>query len=397
MIDVKVPELGESIQEATILSWLKNSGDIVNQDEAIAELETEKAALEIYSPSGGILESILKKAGDNVAVNEVIAKINDTGGEPAKALPERQKPGKSEDKDFPPSVRRLLEENNLDPLKITGTGKRGQLTKEDIINFMEEKPKKEEKENNAKINLEENRFKESPQTRPREEIVPMSRLRQTIARRLIEAQQNAAILTTFNEVDMTNVMDLRKKYKQQFFDKHNVNLGFMSFFAKAVIDALLAFPAVNAEIRGNNIVYKYYYDIGIAVGGPRGLVVPVIKDIHLLGFPGIEKKILDMAARVKDGTISLEEMTGGTFTISNGGVYGSLMSTPILNPPQSAILGMHKISNRPVVIGDEIKIRPMMYLALSYDHRIVDGREAVQFLVKIKENIEDPTRLLLGV
>lgn len=421
MIEIKVPEMGESITEATISSWLKEVGDVVEMDEALAELETDKTTVEVNAPQAGVLKEIIKGAGENVSVHEIIARVDpdvsaggsaqktteksEAGGESNKA--NESSAGESSDKVMP-AAKKIMEENNIPVSAVQGSGRNGQILKEDVLKYLENRAAQQETtrpETKGKSSSEEKKevsLPPRPEVRQadsaeREKMVPMSRLRQTIAKRLVEAQQNAAILTTFNEVDMYNVMELRKKYKEIFKETHQVGLGFMSFFTKAVIQALKTFPAINAEIRDTNIVYKNYYDIGVAVGGPKGLVVPVVRNADHLTLAQIEAEIIHLAMKVKDGSISLDELQGGTFSITNGGIYGSMMSTPILNPPQSGILGMHNIVKRPIVSDDQIVIHPMMYIALSYDHRIVDGKEAVQFLVKVKEAIEDPMRLLLEV
>jgi 2-oxoglutarate dehydrogenase E2 component (dihydrolipoamide succinyltransferase) len=411
-IEIKVPAMGESVTEATIGRWLKKEGESVKQDEPLVELETDKVNVEVPSPAAGVLAHIEVPQGGTVAVGAVLGQVNETTGtasskaEPAlksEGAPSPAKPAapKPEAKASaqpvpppPPSVRRIAEEEKLDTTAIPGSGKRGQVTKADALTALEA----------AKAVVP--RVKPAPapsgprNKAQREERVPMSRLRKTIALRLKESQDIAAQLTTFNEVDMSKVMGLRAAYKDGFEKKHGVKLGFMGFFAKACVAALKEIPAVNAEIDGDDIVYKNYYDIGVAVSTERGLVVPVLRDADQLALAGIEKQIADFAARARDNRLKLEELLGGTFTITNGGVFGSLMSTPILNLPQSGILGMHKIQNRPVAVGekgDKIEIRPMMYLALSYDHRLVDGREAVTFLVRVKENLEDPQRMLLDL
>ncbi|MBE7411744.1 MAG: 2-oxoglutarate dehydrogenase complex dihydrolipoyllysine-residue succinyltransferase [Leptospiraceae bacterium] len=399
-VEIKVPEMGESITEATLLNWSKKEGDFVQEDEVLVELETDKVTMEVRAPSSGIIQSIIKKTGEVVHPKETIGSIEkkaiadapvNTTSPPSTTQTEKVPDKKLETKNetLSPAVNKLVANNNLDPKEIQGTGKREQITKGDVLNYIESKP--------SKTQDSQSQTPKKEISGDRETVVPMTKLRKTIADRLVYAQSTAAILTTFNEVDMTGVMELRNKYKEKFKETHQVGLGFMSFFTKAAISALKSFPAVNAEIRGNDIVYKNYYNIGVAVGGPKGLVVPVIQDADRFSFAGIEQEILRLAEKVKTGKISLEEMQGGTFSISNGGIYGSMMSTPILNPPQSGILGLHNITKRAVVINDEIKIRSMMYLALSYDHRIIDGKEAVLFLVKIKEAIEDPARLLLEV
>ena len=400
--DVKVPQLGESITEATIGKWFKQKGEAVKQDEPIAELETDKVAMEVNAPVAGVLTELVAGEGDTVEVGAVIAKIDpsaEASAAPAKEegkTEEKAKPApekteekaeakKSSDQPLSPSVRKLITEHNLDPATISGTGKDGRITKEDVMKAVEGWGR-------AAASAAAPR-----DTGPREERVPMSRLRKRIAERLKDAQNTAAMLTTYNEVDMTAVMATRARYKEQFEKKHGVKLGFMSFFTKACIHALQEIPAVNAEIDGDDIVYKNHYDIGVAVSAPSGLVVPVVRDADQMSFAEVEKTIVNMGLKARDGKLTIDEMMGGTFTISNGGVFGSLMSSPILNPPQSGILGMHKIQERPVAINGEIVIRPMMYLALSYDHRIVDGREAVTFLVRVKDCIEEPERLLLDI
>jgi 2-oxoglutarate dehydrogenase E2 component (dihydrolipoamide succinyltransferase) len=405
-IQIKVPTLGESVTEATIARWLKNEGDSVKRDEPLVELETDKVNVEVPSPAAGVLEHIEVKAGGTVNVGSVLGAVKEGAAAPsaegkpvakAEAKPAAQ-PAKMAPATPaaavpppPPSVRRIAGENNLDVSQVAGSGKRGQVTKGDALAALEA----------MKAVVPAPRQAPAPSgPRPRaerEERVPMSRLRKTIALRLKESQEIAAQLTTFNEADMSKVMALRNSYKDGFEKKHGVKLGFMGFFVKACIAALKEIPAVNAEIDGDDIVYKNYYDIGVAVSTDRGLVVPVVRDADASGVAEIERQIGDFAGRARDNKLKLEELLGGTFTITNGGVFGSLMSTPILNMPQTGILGMHKIQNRPVAIGDKIEIRPMMYLALSYDHRLVDGREAVTFLVRVKENIEDPQRLLLDL
>ena len=404
-IQIKVPALGESVTEATIARWLKNEGDAVKRDEPLVELETDKVSVEVPSPAAGVLEHIEVKAGGTVNVGAVLGAVKEGAAaaapgkaeaqvakpapQPAKAAPAAAAPAVAAPPP-PPSVRRIAEENNLDVSAIQGSGKRGQVTKGDALEALEAiKAVPAPKQAPAPA---------GPRPRAeREERVPMSRLRKTIALRLKESQDIAAQLTTFNEADMSKVMALRNSYKDPFEKKHGVKLGFMGFFVKACVAALKEVPAVNAEIDGDNIVYKNYYDIGVAVSTDRGLVVPVVRDADVSSVADIERQIGDFASRARDNKLKLEELLGGTFTITNGGVFGSLMSTPILNMPQTGILGMHKIQNRPVAIGDKIEIRPMMYLALSYDHRLVDGRDAVTFLVRVKEHIEDPQRLLLDI
>ncbi|TGX55020.1 2-oxoglutarate dehydrogenase complex dihydrolipoyllysine-residue succinyltransferase [Sphingomonas gei] len=410
MADVKVPVLGESITEATLGEWLKNPGDPVKLDEPIASLETDKVSVEVPSPVAGVMGDQLVKVGDTVAVGAVIATIGEGGGAaaapatpapapaaPAVATGEQTGPGEqvrergADAAALSPSVRRAVLETGVDPSTVQGTGRDGRLTKDDVVAAAAAKPA-------AAPAAAPIPAPAAPASGGRkEERVRMTRLRQTVAKRLKEAQNTAAILTTFNDVDMTEVVAARTKYKDLFEKKHGVRLGFMGFFVKAAVQALRDIPSVNASIEGEEIVYHDYADISVAVSAPQGLVVPVIRDAQDLSVAGIEKTIGDFGKRAKEGTLKMEEMKGGTFTISNGGVFGSLMSTPIINPPQSAVLGLHRIEDRPVVRDGQIVIRPMMYLALSYDHRLVDGREAVTFLVALKNAIEDPTRLLIDL
>ncbi|MCB1555763.1 MAG: 2-oxoglutarate dehydrogenase complex dihydrolipoyllysine-residue succinyltransferase [Alphaproteobacteria bacterium] len=413
MTQITVPALGESVSEATVANWLKKEGEAVAADEPIVELETDKVTLEVNAPAAGIISKIAAPEGSNVAVGALLGELaegsvaNDT--KPAKAAPAPEKaatpeppsPRTETSEKLSPAVQKLVSDHNIDPAKITGTGKDGRLLKEDVLNFIERGGKAAETP--APQAVSTHPVSESPATTPRdigprEERVRMTRLRQSVARRLKEAQNTAAMLTTFNEVDMGAVMALRSAYKDNFEKKHGVKLGFMSFFVKAAVQALKEFPAVNAEINGEDIIYKNYYDIGVAVSTPQGLVVPVVRDCEDKSMAAIEKSILEYGLKAREGKIGLADMQGGTFTITNGGVFGSLMSTPILNAPQSGILGMHKIQKRPMVMENgTVEARPMMYLALSYDHRIIDGREAVSFLVRIKEAIEDPQRLLLDI
>ena len=395
-IELLVPALGESVVEATVAKWMKSSGDTINADEPIVELETEKVTLEVPSPISGVLKEIVANEGDNVEVGALLGIISDSLNDvqpPNNSNQEKKLEENSsnthtsiekKNSHLSPAVKRIVTENDLNPAEIIPSGKDGLITKGDALN------KLSNQDLPTQLQSHDNRD-------PQEERVPMSRLRKVVAKRLKEAQNTAAMLTTFNEVDMSSVMSLRSEYKDNFEKEHKIRLGFMGMFVKASIAALKTYPAVNAEINGDDIVYKNYNNIGVAVGTPQGLVVPVIKNAQNLSLSEIEKSINDMGQRAKDGKIGMDELSGGTFTISNGGVFGSLMSTPILNPPQSGILGMHKIQKRPVAIDDNIEIRPMMYLALSYDHRIIDGREAVSFLVKIKEIIEDPRRLILDI
>jgi len=402
-IDILVPQLPESISDATLITWHKQVGDFVVKNESLVDLETDKVVLEVPAPESGVLTQILKDDGAIVMSGEILAILD-------VRIAQAQKPSSisqpietdfnGDDIPLSPSVRRLIHENTLDPSIIKGTGKNGRLTKADVLDH---------------LNLQVNELKPAPKEivsqvsspliqsstiasnlRP-EQRVPMTRLRAKVAERLLQAQQNAAMLTTFNEVNMQNVIDLRNQYKTRFEQKHEVKLGFMSFFVKASIEALKRFPAINASIDDNDIIYHGYYDLGIAVSTPRGLIVPVLHDADQLDFAGIEKSIADFGAKAKSGSLTYDDLKGGTFTITNGGVFGSMLSTPILNPPQCAILGMHAIKERAVVENGQIVIRPIMYLALSYDHRLVDGREAVQFLVTIKECLEAPAHLLLNI
>ncbi len=391
--EIVVPALGESVTEATVSKWLKSAGDAVAIDEPLVELETDKITLEVPAAAAGVLGAIEVAEGQTVEVGAVLGSIEASGGSGAptprpaarpEAPPPAAKPSLS------PAVRKLVDEHGLDPTAIAGTGKGGRLTKGDVLAHLA-----------AASGAPDDPAPSPPPTAEpapagaREERVPMTRLRRRIAERLKEAQNTAAMLTTFNEVDMSAVIEMRARLRDAFQEKHGVRLGFMSFFVKAVIVALKEVPAVNAEIDGTDIVYKNHYDIAVAVGTEQGLVVPVLRDADALSFAGIEAGIADLGSRARDGRLTMQELTGGTFTVTNGGVYGSLLSTPILNPPQSGILGMHKIEKRAVVLDGELAVRPMMYLALSYDHRIVDGREAVTFLVRVKECIEDPERIML--
>ena len=394
--EVKVPVLGESIAEATLGAWLKKPGETVAVDEPIASLETDKVAVEVPSPVAGVMGAQMVAEGATVNVGAVIASIEAGSGAatvaaaPAAAAPAAVVESDAGDLTLSPSVRRLILEHGLDPSKIKGTGKDGRLTKEDVMAAVSAPAVAVAAPVAAAVN--------PPATASRgEERIRMTRLRQTVAKRLKEAQNTAAMLTTFNDVDMTEVMAARAKYKDLFEKKHGVRLGFMGFFTKAVCMALRDIPSVNASIEGEEIVYRNYADISVAVSAPNGLVVPVIRDAQDMSVAGIEKAIGDFGAKAKAGTMTMDDMKGGTFTISNGGVFGSLMSTPIINPPQSAVLGLHRIEDRPVVRDGQVVVRPMMYLALSYDHRLIDGREAVTFLVAVKNAIEDPTRLLIDL
>jgi 2-oxoglutarate dehydrogenase E2 component (dihydrolipoamide succinyltransferase) len=406
--EIRVPALGESVAEATIAKWFRQAGEAVKADEPLVELETDKVTVEVPAPASGKLLSIDAAPGSTVNVGALLGRIEEgaTGAAPSgaaetPALMKVEPAATRSESPLSPAVRKLVEENKVDPATVAGTGKDGRLTKGDVIAHLAKPAASTVAEAKPMavpaIPSAAPRAASAPADATREERVRMSRLRLTIARRLKDAQNTAAMLTTFNEVDMTAAMALRNQYKEHFEKKHGVKLGFMSFFVKACIAALKEIPAVNAEIDGEDIVYKNFYHIGVAVGTDKGLVVPVLRDADMLSFAGVEKTIADFGKRARDGQLAIADMQGGTFTISNGGVYGSLMSTPILNAPQSGILGMHKIQERPVALNGQVVIRPMMYLALSYDHRIVDGKEAVTFLVRVKENLEDPQRAILDL
>jgi len=413
MTDIVVPTLGESVSEATVAKWMKKAGDAVKKDETLVELETDKVSVEVSAPEAGVLSEIVAAQGATVTIGAILGRMGGAGAQPAKSepapapqppapkpavapqpAPQATAPTNGAAKQAPPSVQRIAAEGGIDVSGVSGSGKDGRVTKADALAILENR------------GAQQSRAVEAPAAHPplqarvvgeREERVPMTRLRKTIARRLKEAQNTAAMLTTFNEADMSAIMAARNKYKDVFEKRHGVKLGFMSFFVKACIAGLKEIPNVNAEIDGDDIIYKNYYDIGIAVGTDRGLVVPVLRDSDHKSMAEIEKEIGELGLKARDGHLKLEDLQGATFTISNGGVYGSLMSTPILNAPQSGILGMHKIQERPVVIDKQVVVRPMMYLALSYDHRIVDGKEAVTFLVRVKEGLEDPERMLLDL
>jgi 2-oxoglutarate dehydrogenase E2 component (dihydrolipoamide succinyltransferase) len=408
-IEVLTPNLPESVSDATVVNWHKQPGDSILKNENLVDLETDKVVLEVPAPESGILSAILKDNGAIVIGGEILATIDpqtkqDTiKTEKAAIAPDIHK----SDIPLSPSVRRLVNENLLDPATIKGTGKDGRLTKIDVLNQLNTQKTVEtslpssatipiEMPQNKPVAAEPNMASLTPGPRP-EQRVAMTRLRAKIAERLLQAQQNAAMLTTFNEVDMQNIIELRNRYKARFEQKHNTKLGFMSFFVKASIEALKRFPAINASIDNTDIIYHGYYDIGIAISTPRGLIVPVLRDADQLDFAGIEKGIVDFGEKARSGTLSFDDLKGGTFTITNGGIFGSMLSTPILNPPQCAILGMHAIKDRPVVENGQVVVKPIMYLALSYDHRLVDGRDAVQFLVTIKECLEAPAHLLLNI
>ena len=406
MTDVRVPTLGESVTEATVATWFKQPGDNINMDEMLCELETDKVTVEVPSPAAGVMGDIVAQEGSVVSMDALLTTISEGRAE----KPENEKKlatqkdnnvikantevilgTQNSDIEDAPSAKKLMAENNISPNQITGTGKKGRIMKDDVLKVVQ----------SAVIKTTENslvsRAPSAVEDAAREERVKMTRLRQTIAKRLKDSQNTAAMLTTYNEVDMTEVMSLRNEFKELFEKKHGTKLGFMSFFTKACCHALNEVPEVNAEIDGTDVIYKNYVHMGIAAGTPTGLVVPVIRNADSMSFAEIEKSISEKGKRARDGKLSIDEMQGGTFTISNGGVYGSLMSSPILNPPQSGILGMHKIQDRPMAINGEVVIRPMMYLALSYDHRIVDGKGAVTFLVRVKEALEDPRRLLMDL
>ncbi len=427
-IEIHVPELGESVADATVGRWLKNEGDRVTAGEPLVELETDKINFEVEAEEDGVLESIAKGEGETVGVGEVIGTIGEGDGQPAAEPREEQAPddeeaeraeqpqaeapgavadesdGHREMEDgvrASPSVRKLAQEYDIDLGEVSGSGSGGRITREDVERLIREQDRGPAPTREAAPPAEDGRRQERPAPAAEdgrgalEERVRMSRRRQTIAKRLVEAQQTAAMLTTFNEADMSSVMQLRNRRKEEFQERHGVKLGFMSFFVKASIGALKAFPKINSELQGDELILKHYYDIGVAVNTEEGLVVPVVRDADKKGFADIERGIGELATKARERRLSLEDLQGGTFTITNGGIFGSLVSTPILNTPQVAILGMHKIQERPVVVNGEIQVRPMMYLALSYDHRIVDGADAVSFLVRIKELIEDPESLLL--
>jgi 2-oxoglutarate dehydrogenase E2 component (dihydrolipoamide succinyltransferase) len=411
MTEIRVPTLGESVTEATIGRWFKKAGDAVAVDEPLVELETDKVTIEVPAPSAGTLGEIVAKDGETVAVGALLGQINEgaagarPAAAPAKAPAAPPSPPaaaaaaqKAPPADAPlaPSVRKISAESGIDAATVPGSGKDGRVTKGDMLAAIEKAASAPTPVNQPAASVQV-RAPSPADDAAREERVKMTRLRQTIARRLKDVQNTAAMLTTFNEVDMSHIMAMRAQYKDVFEKKHGSKLGFMGFFTKACVQALKDIPAVNAEIDGTDLIYKNYYHIGVAVGTDKGLVVPVVRDCDHKSIAEIEKSIADFGRRARDGQLKIDEMQGGTFTITNGGIYGSLMSTPILNAPQSAILGMHKIQDRPVVIGGKVEIRPMMYLALSYDHRVIDGKEAVTFLVRVKESLEDPARLVLDL
>lgn len=410
--EIKVPPLPESVSDATLIAWHRKAGDAVSRDENLVDLETDKVVLEVPAPAGGILKEILKPDGTTVRAGDVIAILAEgkSGAAAVAAAPAADSANDAESNEeadeaaasqgaragahkLSPSVRRLLDEHDLDPTIVTGSGKDGRITKSDVMAYLKTHSDENVTPGDAAAEYQASAIETA--TRRTEERVPMTRLRARIAERMVQAQHDAAMLTTFNEIDMSNVMSLRNRYKESFEKEHGVRLGFMSFFAKACVEALRKFPVVNASVEGNEIIYHNYFDIGIAVSSDRGLMVPVLRDVDQSSFAQIEADLAALGKKARDGTMSMEDLTGGTFTITNGGIFGSLMSTPILNPPQSGILGMHAIQDRPMAIDGEVVIRPMMYVALTYDHRIIDGREAVQFLVSVKQSLEDPGRLLL--
>ena len=401
-IEVRVPQLPESVADATLVTWHKKPGDSVSRDENLVDLETDKVVLEVPAPSAGVLREIRVDNGTTVTSGQVLAILEEGAAQPtvraAAPGPAAAATAKSEPAPaakLAPSARRIVEEQKIDAGAISGSGRDGRITKTDVVNHLTAKPAAAPAAKSPALPARP--LKAAVRSGRTEQRVAMTRLRARIAERMVQAQATQAMLTSFNEVDLHAVIDLRNRYKERFEKEHGAKLGFMSFFVKASIEALRRFPSVNASVEGGDIVYHEYYDIGVAVSTERGLIVPVLRDADAMSFADIEKAIAAYAGKARDGSITIEEITGGTFTITNGGVYGSLLSTPILNPPQSAILGMHKIEKRPVVVDDQVVVRPMMYLALSYDHRLIDGSEAVTFLVKVKERLEDPTRLLLGV
>jgi 2-oxoglutarate dehydrogenase E2 component (dihydrolipoamide succinyltransferase) len=400
-IELRVPQLPESVSDATILNWHKRPGDAVRQDESLVDLETDKVVLEVPAPQAGVLKEIRFADGDTVQAEDILGIID--AGAVAESTAETQGIDQDEVSALSPSVRRLINETGVDPTTIQGSGKHGRILKTDVEAAVEA-AKAAQPAHSAKAEAPAGEPVKAPAPAApsvaagrTEERVPMTRLRKRVAERLVQAQHTAAILTTFNEVNLQAVSDLRERYRDAFEKQHDVRLGFMSFFVKAAVEALKQYPIINATVDGDDILYHGYFDIGIAVSSPRGLVVPILRDADQLGFGTIEKRIKDFGIKAKEGALSYEDLTGGTFSITNGGVFGSMLSTPILNPPQSAILGMHSIQQRPVVENGQVVIRPMMYLALSYDHRIIDGRDAVQFLVTIKQLLEDPSRLLLEI
>ena len=408
--EIRVPQLPESVADATLVAWHKRPGDRIARDENLADLETDKVVLEVPAPANGVVREIKVPSGAVVKSGELLALIEEgaapespaKSAAPAAAKAAAPAAAASSDKDagrLSPSVRRLVEENRLDPATIPASGRDGRLTKSDVVGYLGKQPTESAPTASAPTPRAAPAAARAPAANGvrQEQRVPMTRLWARIAQRLIEAQSTQALLTTFNEVDLTATQDLRARYKERFEKEHGVKLGFMSFFVKATIEALKKYPVLNASVDGNDILYHEYYDIGVAVSTDRGLIVPIVRDADAKSFAAIEKEVADYARKAREGSLAIEDLTGGTFTITNGGVFGSLMSTPIVNAPQSAILGMHKIQERPMVVNGAIAARPMMYLAVTYDHRIIDGREAVQFLVAIKDALEDPGRILLGI
>jgi 2-oxoglutarate dehydrogenase E2 component (dihydrolipoamide succinyltransferase) len=399
-IEIRVPQLPESVTDATLVTWHKQPGEAIRREENLADLETDKVVLEVPAPANGVVRELKVKSGTVVKSGDLLAVI-DAGAEAAAtaapkaaaaAKPATPEPPREAGK-LSPSVRRMVEENQLDPGAIAGSGRDGRLTKSDVVDYLGKKPADKPADHATAAVARP----AGPSAARAEQRVPMTRMRARIAQRLVEAQSTQALLTTFNEVDLTAVQELRARYKDRFEKEHGVKLGFMSFFVKASIEALKRHPVVNASVDGNDILYHEYYDIGVAVSTDRGLIVPIVRDADGKSFAAVEKEVADYARKAREGSLAIEDLTGGTFTITNGGVFGSLMSTPIVNAPQSAILGMHKIQERPMVVNGQVAVRPMMYLAVTYDHRIIDGREAVQFLVAIKDALEDPGRMLLGI
>lgn len=402
IIEIKVPVLAESVPDATLLEWQKNIGEFVERGEILIDLETDKVTLEVASPEAGMVKDILKKSGDVVLTDDILAVIDTEGARTTANTAEVSNTqniadnSNDENKRLGPAARKLIAENNIAISSLTGTGNKGRITKADVLNYLETNKQAPEKDVTSVTPTVEIRPISKDQSRI-EERVPMTRLRKKTAERLLIAQSENALLSTFNEVDMKPIMNLRSRFKEEFEERYGVRLGFMSFFVKAAVEALKKFPIVNAAVDGDDIIYHGFFDIGVAVGSERGLVVPIMRDVENMSLADIERRIRDFGERARDGKLTIDELTGGTFTISNGGVYGSLLSTPIINTPQSAILGMHKIQDRPMVENGEIVIKSMMYLALTYDHRIIDGRDAVQFLDTIRRTLEEPSRLLLAI
>ncbi len=402
IIEIKVPVLAESVPDATLLEWQKNIGEFVERGEILIDLETDKVTLEVASPEAGMVKDILKKSGDVVLTDDILAVIDTEGARTTANTAEASNTqnivdnSDNENKRLGPAARKLIAENNIAISSLTGTGNKGRITKADVLNYLETNKQAPEKDVTSVTPTVEIRPISKDQSRI-EERVPMTRLRKKTAERLLIAQSENALLSTFNEVDMKPIMNLRSRFKEEFEERYGVRLGFMSFFVKAAVEALKKFPIVNAAVDGDDIIYHGFFDIGVAVGSERGLVVPIMRDVENMSLADIERRIRDFGERARDGKLTIDELTGGTFTISNGGVYGSLLSTPIINTPQSAILGMHKIQDRPMVENGEIVIKSMMYLALTYDHRIIDGRDAVQFLDTIRRTLEEPSRLLLAI